>query len=139
MNLYPKVPSMQIADHLPAPTASLAASHSRFWQRLHRRYADVMDVLPPGAPVRATMEQALQRLQQEQGWDLSAALRVVRQLVMERLMALDCAQQADLHTVTRGVTELAELALDRACAQVRQELDARHGRPAGPEGQEVPL
>lgn len=139
MNLYPKVPSMQIADHLPAPTASLAASHSRFWQRLHRRYADVMDVLPPGAPVRATMEQALQRLQQEQGWDLSAALRVVRQLVMERLMALDCAQQADLHTVTRGVTELAELALDRACAQVRQELDARHGRSAGPEGQEVPL
>lgn len=139
MNLYPKVPSMQIADHLPAPTASLAASHSRFWQRLHRRYADVMDVLPPGAPVRATMEQALQRLQQEQGWDLSAALRVVRQLVMERLMTLDCAQQADLHTVTRGVTELAELALDRACAQVRQELDARHGRPAGPEGQEVPL
>jgi len=139
VNLYPKVPSMQIADHLPAPTASLAASHSRFWQRLHRRYADVMDVLPPGAPVRATMEQALQRLQQEQGWDLSAALRVVRQLVMERLMALDCARQADLHTVTRGVTELAELALDRACAQVRQELDARHGRPAGPEGQEVPL
>lgn len=139
MNLYPKVPSMQIADHLPAPTASLAASHSRFWQRLHRRYADVMDALPPGAPVRATMEQALQRLQQEQGWDLSAALRVVRQLVMERLMTLDCAQQADLHTVTRGVTELAELALDRACAQVRQELDARHGRPAGPEGQEVPL
>lgn len=139
MNLYPKVPSMQIADHLPAPTASLAASHSRFWQRLHRRYADVMDVLPPGAPVRATMEQALQRLQQEQGWDLSAALRVVRQLVMERLMALDCARQADLHTVTRGVTELAELALDRACAQVRQELDARHGRPADPEGQEVPL
>ncbi|WP_303229010.1 bifunctional [glutamate--ammonia ligase]-adenylyl-L-tyrosine phosphorylase/[glutamate--ammonia-ligase] adenylyltransferase [Comamonas kerstersii] len=130
---------MQIADHLPAPTASLAASHSRFWQRLHRRYADVMDVLPPGAPVRATLEQALQRLQQEQGWDLSAALRVVRQLVMERLMTLDCAQQADLHTVTRGVTELAELALDRACAQVRQELDARHGRPAGPEGQEVPL
>lgn len=139
MNLYPEVPSMQIADHLPAPTASLAASHSRFWQRLHRRYADVMDALPPGAPVRATMEQALQRLQQEQGWDLSAALRVVRQLVMERLMTLDCAQQADLHTVTRGVTELAELALDRACAQVRQELDARHGRPAGPEGQEVPL
>lgn len=139
MNLYPKVPSMQIADHLPAPTASLAASHSRFWQRLHRRYADVMDALPPGAPVRATMEQALQRLQQEQGWDLSAALRVVRQLVMERLMTLDCAQQADLHTVTRGVTELAELALDRACAQVRQELDARHGRPAGSEGQEVPL
>ena len=139
MNLYPKVPSMQIADHLPAPTASPAASHSRFWQRLHRRYADVMDVLPPGTPVRATMEQALQRLQQEQGWDLSAALRVVRQLVMERLMTLDCARQADLHTVTRGVTELAELALDRACAQVRQELDARHGRPAGPEGQEVPL
>ena len=127
---------MQIADHLEIH--SPAAAYSRFWQRLHRRYADVMQALPPGAPERASMEQALTRLQ-AQGLDLSAALRVLRQLVIERLMTLDCAQAIDLATVTRSVTELAELALDRACLDVRQSLDERHGTPLGPDGQPVPL
>ncbi len=34
---------------------------------------------------------------------------------------------------------MAELALDRACLQARQELDARYGPPLGPEGLPVPL
>jgi glutamate-ammonia-ligase adenylyltransferase len=54
-------------------------------------------------------------------------------------MVLDCEQQAPLPVVTRAVTELAELALERACLQVRAELDARHGAPQGPEGQPVQL
>ncbi len=130
---------MQIADQTPTPTASPAAAHSRFWQRLHRRYTDVMGALPPGPPDRAAIEQALQQLQTEHRMELSAALRVLRQLVMERLMTLDCAQQADLSVITSGVTTLAELALDRACLQARQELDARYGPPLGPEGLPVPL
>ncbi len=130
---------MQIADQIPTPIASPAAAHSRFWQRLHRRYTDVMGALPPGPPDRAAIEQALQQLQTEHRMELSAALRVLRQLVMERLMTLDCAQQADLSIITRGVTTLAELALDRACLQARQELDARYGPPLGPEGLPVPL
>jgi glutamate-ammonia-ligase adenylyltransferase len=77
------------------------------------------------------MEQALGTLQ-SRGLDLSAALRVLRQLVMERIIVLDCEQQAPLAVVTKAVTELAELALDRACTQVRAELDARHGAPQGP-------
>jgi glutamate-ammonia-ligase adenylyltransferase len=130
---------MQIADQIPTPIARPAAAHSRFWQRLHRRYNDVMGALPPGPPDRAAIEQALQQLQTEHHMELSAALRVLRQLVMERLMTLDCGQQADLSIITRGVTTLAELALDRACLQARQELDARYGPPLDPEGQPVPL
>ena len=84
------------------------------------------------------MEAALQQLQQ-QGLDLSACLRVLRQLVMERLVVLDCEQRVDLEVVTRAMTELAELALERACLQVRADLDARYGAPQGPLGQAVPL
>lgn len=129
---------MQIADHRQTPVVTPTAAHSRFWQRLHRRYTDLMGLLPEGAPDRAAMDQALQSLQ-HQGLDLSAALRVLRQLVMERLMVLDCAGKADLQVVTRGVTQLAELALDRACIHVRQELDTRHGTPTGANGEPVPL
>ncbi|MFN4035231.1 bifunctional [glutamate--ammonia ligase]-adenylyl-L-tyrosine phosphorylase/[glutamate--ammonia-ligase] adenylyltransferase [Comamonas aquatica] len=128
---------MQIADPIPTPATSPAA-HSRFWQRLHRRYGDVLALLPPGPPTRQTLEQALQALQ-AQGHPLSAALRMLRQLAMERLMELDCSQQADLATITQGVTALAELALDRACQQTRQELDERHGPLLGADGQAVPL
>ena len=124
---------MQIADPIQTP-----AAHSRFWQRLHRRYDGMFALLPDGAPTRPHMEQTLQALL-GQGLDLSAALRILRQLVMERLMALDCEQQADLGTITQGMTALGELALDRACTQVRQELDARYGAPQGPEGQSVAL
>lgn len=130
---------MQIANHIPASTTSPAAAHSRFWQRLHRRYADMMDILPPGVPERSTMTHALQQLQTQRHLDLPAALRVLRQLVMERLMVLDCNQTADLAVITRGVTELAELALDRAYHHVRQELDARYGSPVSPDGLPVPL
>lgn len=85
------------------------------------------------------MEQALQQLQLHHALDLSSALRVLRQLVMERLMVLDCTQAVDLGTVTHSVTVLAELVLDRACTHVRQELDLRHGAPVGSTGQAVPL
>ena len=114
------------------------AAHSRFFQRLHRRYGADLDLLPPGAPVRATMEATLGALH-ARGHDTPTALRMLRQLVMERLMRLDCEAQAPLADITRAVTELAELALDRACLLARKELDARHGAPCGPDGQPVEL
>ena len=121
------------ALNVPSP-----AQYSRFVQRLHRRYENWFDALPPGAPDLALMKQALATLQ-SRGLDLSASLRVLRQLVMERIITLDCEQSAPLAIVTKAVTELAELTLDRACSQVRAELDARHGAPLGPEGQPVQL
>ncbi|MDD2546044.1 MAG: bifunctional [glutamate--ammonia ligase]-adenylyl-L-tyrosine phosphorylase/[glutamate--ammonia-ligase] adenylyltransferase [Burkholderiaceae bacterium] len=120
------------------PCAVAPLDHSRFFQRLHRRYAQDLALLPAGAPCRASMEQALLALQ-AQGADTGTALRMLRQLVMERLIQLDCAAQAPLADITRAVTELAELALDRACQHARRELDERYGAPQGPEGQPVPL
>ena len=74
------------------------------------------------------MAQTLAALR-ERGLELGAALRVLRQLVMERLVVLDCEQQAPLATVTHAVTELAELALNEALTQTLQELDDLHGAP----------
>ena len=133
--------AMQTVHPDPSDTRSASsadASHSRFFQRLHRRYADQLDLLPPGPPLRDSMEQTLQQLI-GRGDDLGTALRILRQLVLERLMRLDCEAQAPLQTITRSMTELAELVLDRACQQARADLDARHGAPQGPEGQEVEL
>ena len=114
------------------------AGYSRMCQRLRHRYADWMACLPAGAPVRDTMLQALDALRGK-GLDLGAALRVLRQLVMERLIQLDCEAQTPLADITRAVTELAELALDHACRHAREELDSRHGAPLGPQGQPVQL
>ncbi|MBO9678821.1 MAG: bifunctional [glutamate--ammonia ligase]-adenylyl-L-tyrosine phosphorylase/[glutamate--ammonia-ligase] adenylyltransferase [Acidovorax sp.] len=130
-NAVPSVPASE-------PAGARLAAHSRFFQRLHRRYAEELALLPPGPPTRASMEQALDRLRQR-GLDTGAALRVLRQLVMERLIALDCEGEAPLEQVTGAVTELAELALDRACQQARADLDALHGAPQGPAGQPVQL
>ena len=123
--------------HQPLPEGPLA-EHSRVYQRLHRRYANDLPLLPPGVPVLATMEQAYDALC-ARGCDTGTALRVLRQLVMERLIQLDCEAQTPLADITRAVTELAELALDRACQQARRELDERHGAPRGPQGQPVQL
>ena len=73
--------------HAPNPQTGLAGP-SRFNQRLHRRYESEFALLPAGTPVRATMEKAYDALR-AQGHDTGAALRVLRQLVMERLIRLD--------------------------------------------------
>jgi len=116
----------------PLTLADRAADHSRFVQRVRRRYADELGCLPDGAPVLATMQTCLARLR-ERGLALPAALRVLRQLVLERLAVLDCEQGAPLADITRAVTELAELALDNACALAFAELDGLYGAPQAPD------
>ncbi|MGH8846990.1 MAG: hypothetical protein ACREXQ_07095, partial [Polaromonas sp.] len=69
-----------------------ASAYSRFVQRIRRRYAEQMPLLPAGAPVRASMQTALDALLAS-GLETGAALRVLRQLVMERLVVLDCDGQ----------------------------------------------
>ncbi len=140
-NQFPAGPGLQ-AEPGPPPQGTAAAAvaaaswsgHSRFVQRLRRRYAAELTLLPPGAPRREGMLQALASLR-GMGHHASAALRMVRQLVMERLVTLDCDQAAPLAVVTTAVTELAELALDVAYAEATQELDARHGMPLAANGQ----
>jgi glutamate-ammonia-ligase adenylyltransferase len=114
------------------------SDHSRFAQRLRRRYPAELGLLPPGPPSHATLAAAFQALR-ARGDDLSTALRVLRQIVMERLIVLDCDQQAPLDTITAAVTELAEFTLDQACMAAQAQLDATHGAPQGPPGQRAHL
>lgn len=129
---------MQMPSTDPVTAGGPPSQYSRFHQRLHRRYQAELALLPPGVPTRETMAQACDALL-ARGHDLGAALRILRQLVMERLITLDCDQAAPLSDITLAVTRLAELALDRACRHARAELDARHGAPLGPQGQPVQL
>lgn len=109
------------------------SSHSRFVQRLRRRYAQDLELLAPGAPERTTLAACYERLR-ARGESTGNALRILRQLTMERLIRLDCDEQAPLGCITRAVTELAEFALDRACEDAFERLDARHGAPLAPGG-----
>ncbi len=124
-----------------APTALLpqaSAAHSRFVQRVRRRYPDEAAALPPGTPGTASMRQAVQTLQAS-GRDLASALRVMRHLVLVRLAELDIEQHAPLDTVTVAMTHLAEVALDLAFQQASQECDARFGAPLDAQGQRIPF
>ena len=114
------------------------ASYSRFVQRLQRRYADWMHLLAPGAPNRSSLTEAYEALQGK-GLDTGAALRVLRQLTMERLVQLDCTEQAPLQVITHGVTWLAEVTLDIACRQAQADLDSIHGAPMTANGQRAEL
>jgi glutamate-ammonia-ligase adenylyltransferase len=114
------------------------SSYSRFAQRLRRRYAKELASLRPGPPTRASMAAACDTLR-DSGNDTGTALRIVRQLVLERLISLDCDQGAPLSLVTGAMTELAEYALDVACREVQHELDAVHGAPTGAQGQRAEL
>ncbi len=120
------------------PELPRSAAHSRFVQRLRRRYADWFSALPSGAPTRETLTQALNALG-VRGLDLPSALRVLRQLTLERLAVLDCEQQAPLETITRAMTWLAEVTLDAAYCQVQADLQSLHGTPITSQGQQAQL
>ncbi len=124
---------MQGAASAPAATTA-TADHSRFVQRVRRRHADLLSQLPSGRPAPDSLQQLYAQLT-GRGLDCSAALRVVRQLLMERLVVLDVEQQAPLADVTTCMTELAEFALDTACTEVMRSLDESHGMPLTPAGQ----
>jgi [glutamine synthetase] adenylyltransferase / [glutamine synthetase]-adenylyl-L-tyrosine phosphorylase len=117
-------------------------SYSRFVQRIRRRYVAELDVLPAGPPTHATLQLALAALLQT-GLLPGAALRVLRQLVLERLVVLDLGsasrQRVDLAVVTRAMTELAELALNAAVIESQKALDDLYGAPLTPDGQRAQL
>ncbi|MHB1122711.1 MAG: bifunctional [glutamate--ammonia ligase]-adenylyl-L-tyrosine phosphorylase/[glutamate--ammonia-ligase] adenylyltransferase [Ramlibacter sp.] len=121
-----------------SPPVPPLSAHSRFATRLRRRYAAELPLLPAGAPRRPQMAQVYDALR-ARGDDAGTALRILRQLVLERLVVLDCDQAAPLADVTRAMTDLAEFALDTACRQAFEELDERHGAPLGAHGRRAEL
>ncbi|MHB1248557.1 MAG: hypothetical protein ACYCZL_03995, partial [Polaromonas sp.] len=73
----------------PLSCSLSASAYSRCVQRIRRRYTPQLPLLPPGEPVRATMQSTFDALLAS-GLETGAALRVLRQLVLERLVVLDC-------------------------------------------------
>jgi len=116
--------------------AQAGAAHSRYVQRVRRRYAAEMPLLPAGLPDAAAMESVLQALA-GQGHALAGRLRVMRQLVLERLATLDIEGAASLDEVTGAMTALAEVALQAALAQAEADCDARHGAPLNVQGERI--
>jgi glutamate-ammonia-ligase adenylyltransferase len=114
------------------------AAGSRFAQRIRRRYADQLDQLASGEPRRENMQFLYDQLSTS-GMDAGSALRTVRQLVVERLVCLDCNEGATLDAVTTAMTDLAEFALDIAFAESAKTLDQLHGAPLTPQGTRADL
>ena len=141
-----RAPLQQAEDRLPAadgsspPHARTApraqAAHSRFVQRIRRRYGDLLERLEPGLPDAMAMRRTVAGLRSS-GRDLGSALRVTRQLVLERLAVLDIEHAASLDDVTHTMTTLAEVTLEAALEQARRDCDARHGPPRDALGQEI--
>ncbi len=119
-------------------TRAALSPHSRLCQRVQRRYASEMQLLPPGLPDQPAMTQTLAALR-GLGSELGSALRIIRQLVLERLLCLDCDQNATLQQVTQAMTDLAEFSLGQACAQVQETLDRSHGAPLASDGERSQL
>ena len=112
------------------------AEYSRFVQRIRRRYPAELALLPPGLPDTGAVQALVQRLLQD-GRPLASALRVARQLVLERLAVLDVEQAAPLAGITLAMTELAEVTLEIALAAARAEQDLRYGPPLDAQGQVI--
>jgi glutamate-ammonia-ligase adenylyltransferase len=113
-----------------------AADHSRFVQRIRRRYAKELALLPPGLPRRDVVSALVAQLQQG-GRALPSALRVARQLVLERLAVLDVEQNADVQDITLAMTELAEATLEIALERTLADQDERFGVPRDGNGERI--
>jgi glutamate-ammonia-ligase adenylyltransferase len=125
------------ADVPVTAPAGAAAAHSRFVQRVRRRYADALPLLPPDALLDVAGIDRLVQTLLDGGRELPSALRVARQLVLERLAVLDVEQGAALSVVTGAMSALAAATLERALEQALADTDARHGTPRSADGRRI--
>ena len=103
------------------------SAYSRVVQRLRRRYAQELSLLSAGAPTPAHLQACFSQLANTHA--PAVALRILRQLVFERLVVMDCCEQADLSVITHAMTDLAEFSLDIAFSEAQRQLAERHGTP----------
>ncbi|RZL08253.1 MAG: glutamine-synthetase adenylyltransferase, partial [Rubrivivax sp.] len=123
------------------PQPMVRAEHSRYVQRVRRRYPQELALfagIEPGVPLAPAIERMLDALL-AQGVPLANALRITRQMVLERLATLDVEQHALLGDVTGAMTQLAEVTLDRALADAQAEQDLKHGAPLDEQGRRIDL
>ncbi|MBK9572266.1 MAG: bifunctional [glutamate--ammonia ligase]-adenylyl-L-tyrosine phosphorylase/[glutamate--ammonia-ligase] adenylyltransferase [Rhodoferax sp.] len=119
-------------------TRNPLSAHSRFGQRIRRRYESQLLALQGGMPNRDSIAAAYATLL-AQGTDIGGALRITRQLVLERLLRMDCDEGVSWDRIAQVMTELAEFSLNLACVHVQQALDAVHGAPIGTSGARAQL
>jgi len=112
------------------------ADHSRFVQRVRRRHADELALLPADTalPLTAAAIAALVDALRQRGHALAAAMRIARHLVVERLAVADTERDAPLDAIVRSMSTLAEVTLDLALAAAFEQHDARHGAPRRADG-----
>ena len=136
-------PSIRAGPNPPAPapvpvpaSAPALAGHSRFVQRVRRRYSSELAWLAPGLPGRDAID-ALIDLLAATGRNCASAMRVARQLLLERLAVLDVEGGASMQDITRAMTNLAEATLERALAQAQADHGARYGTPRNAGGERI--
>jgi glutamate-ammonia-ligase adenylyltransferase len=129
-----QIPVAGIAGVLDAAPAR--ADYSRFVQRVRRRFEAECALLAPGTPDALAIGGLVDQLIRS-GRPLASALRIARNVVIERLAVLDVEQAAPLATITATMTTLAEVALERALAQALDEEDQRSGAPLDAAGQRI--
>lgn len=113
------------------------SAYSRVVQRLRRRYAQELPLLPTGAPSPDHLQTCFRALVSQHA--PAVALRILRQLVFERLVVMDCCEQADLSVITQAMTDLAEFSLDISFSEAQRQLAERHGTPQAIDGEEATL
>jgi len=83
-----------------------------------------------GLPAREDLEEELSRFQfRHSESPLSVVLRRFKQRALLRIALADLLRTADLASVTRALSMLADVLLDKAVRAARAPLEARHGRP----------
>jgi [glutamine synthetase] adenylyltransferase / [glutamine synthetase]-adenylyl-L-tyrosine phosphorylase len=120
----------------PVSAHGADAAHSRFVQRVRRVHEAARALLPDGPVDRPAIEALIDTLL-ARGHALAGALRIARHVAIERLAVLDVERGAPLEAVTSAMTELAQVALERALAAAFTEQDARFGAPLDAQGRRI--
>ncbi|RPJ48578.1 MAG: bifunctional [glutamate--ammonia ligase]-adenylyl-L-tyrosine phosphorylase/[glutamate--ammonia-ligase] adenylyltransferase [Betaproteobacteria bacterium] len=111
---------------------AFATRYSRYLQRLLSANPAVLSTVELEQPfTTAEMAAALAAMSILDDASLGRALRRLRQRVMARLIARDLGGRASLDEVVSTVTQLAEISIRTAVAQLHTDLAAMHGEPRG--------
>jgi glutamine synthetase adenylyltransferase len=108
---------------------------TRAIERIRRRYAHELTLLPGGAVDAAWLGNLHQRLRTNSCSDLRQSLRVLRQLTIHRLYELDCEQGALLDVVMQGMTELAQFCIEQSFQDAYLAGHTQYGFPRGMAGE----
>ncbi len=132
----------------------LSSSYSRYAARVYAARPELADQVAALAAAPITRERIVARLdalclQASATPGTPGAARVdeqlkkaLRQLRIETLCAVmerDLARSADVVEVTGTMTDLAEVAIERALAVVSADLETLFGEPRGPNGERLTL